>query len=224
MGNIVTSTTAQSHTGQREPLPQWIQKIHMIQEYTTDKFGAISDGMYEASPNTVVRSRAGQFHTDGARWGRGFTSGKHVFTIVFPEELRGTEASVGVGMESASLHEKGRITLVGDNRYSWGIDLRTRRAVHKKKPMKRYPVTQEALPDIFYMYLNMDSGTLSFASDVGFYGTAFHGLRQCAQPLFPMVSATVEGAAITMTYNGSEMDPVTMQQVYGQQSTTVVVQ
>ncbi|GFS12027.1 F-box/SPRY domain-containing protein 1 [Elysia marginata] len=51
------------------------------------------------------------------------------------------------------------------------------------------------------MYLDADSGSLSFGSDHTFYGTAFDGIPT-DQPLYPMVSAVLHGATITLFYRG----------------------
>nr|KAG5692249.1 hypothetical protein BaRGS_011749 [Batillaria attramentaria] len=149
----------------------------------TDKFASCSDGMTQVGPNTVSRTRHGAFDTDG----------KHTFEVVYPMNQRGTEAAVGVGVEEAPLHVKGRVALVGNNRFSWGICLRSRRAFHKGV----------YLPDKFYMYLDADAGLIQFGSDLDYYGTAISGIPR-NQPLYPMVSATIQGATITMVYRGQE--------------------
>lgn len=69
-------------------------------------------------------------------------AGKHTFEIVYPMSHRGMEATVGVGTETAPLHVKGRVALVGHNKHSWGICLRARRAFHKNAIVKKYPQTQ----------------------------------------------------------------------------------
>lgn len=51
------------------------------------------------------------------------------------------------------------------------------------------------------MYLDADSGSLQFGSDQDYYGTAILGIPT-KSPLYPMVSATIEGATITMIYRG----------------------
>ena len=56
--------------------------------------------------------------------------------------MRGMAASVGVGTENASLHEKGKVPLAGFNGQSWGICLRVKRSFHKNKMIKKYPLSQ----------------------------------------------------------------------------------
>ena len=71
-----------------------------------------------------------------------FFPGKHTFEIVYPEGHRGTDATVGVGVEEAPLYVKGRRPLVGNDKFSWGVCLRTRRAFHKGVIVKKYPQSQ----------------------------------------------------------------------------------
>ena len=78
---------------------------------------------------------------------RMFPSGKHVFEIVYPMNQRTVEASVGVGLEDAPLHSKGKICLVGGNEKTWGISLKNRRALHRNSLARRYPLSQE---DFFF--------------------------------------------------------------------------
>ncbi|XP_046581053.1 uncharacterized protein LOC124288546 isoform X2 [Haliotis rubra] len=63
--------------------------------------------MSHVTPTTMTRSRPGKFDTDAARWSRGFTSGKHVFEIVYPSAHRGSEAPVGVGAEIRTPSQQG---------------------------------------------------------------------------------------------------------------------
>ncbi|XP_050407762.2 F-box/SPRY domain-containing protein 1 isoform X2 [Patella vulgata] len=216
---ILVSTSHGNNSAITEVPPTWVCTLQLTAENNQDKLSSHSDGFFSANSFTVVRTREGSFHSDGARWSRGFTSGKHKFTIVYPETHRGTEASVGVGLITAPLFAKGRLTLVGMKRDSWGIDLRTRRAIHMGKIVKKYPKTGEMLPEKFYMYLDMESGTLQFASDDGYYGTAISGIK-CktgGEPVYPMLSAVYPGATINMTYNGEAIDPMLHQMNQQQQ-------
>ncbi|KAK7477021.1 hypothetical protein BaRGS_00031701 [Batillaria attramentaria] len=196
-----TSSSTARKGSNLEVIPQWVYTVKVPPEMMTDKFASCSDGMTQVGPNTVSRTRHGAFDTDGARWCRGFTSGKHTFEVVYPMNQRGTVAAVGVGVEEAPLHVKGRVALVGNNKFSWGICLRSRRAFHKGAIVKKFPATQVYLPDKFYMYLDADAGLIQFGSDLDYYGTAISGIPR-NQPLYPMVSATIQGATITMVYRG----------------------
>ncbi|XP_067687266.1 uncharacterized protein [Haliotis asinina] len=198
-----------SVTHNQEPIPRWIYTVKVRDEYNVDKFDAFSDGMSHVTPTTVTRSRPGKFDTDAARWSRGFTSGKHVFEIVYPSAHRGSEAPVGVGLKSAPLHSKGRVTLIGHNRESWGIDLRSRRAFHNNKIVKKYPQSQQMIPDKFFMYLDVDSGTLQFGSDERYYGTALTGIKTGGEPLYPMVASCLQGSTISMVYRGEAAEDLT---------------
>ena len=61
------------------------------------------------------------------------------------------------------------------------------------------------LPDKFYMYLDMDAGTLQFGSDINYYGTAHAGIPKNYKPLYPMVGIHEPGCAVTMVYIGEGM-------------------
>ena len=119
---------------------------------------------------------------------------------MYPSNQRGTEAPVGVGLESAPLWAKGRCCLVGSTGDSWGICLRSKRAFHRGKALKKYPLHQRPLTDTFYMYLDADSGTLMFGSNEEFYGTAFAGIS--GRPLYPMIGSCMQGSTMTLIYRG----------------------
>ncbi|XP_041372244.1 SPRY domain-containing SOCS box protein 1-like [Gigantopelta aegis] len=197
-------------------IPSWIYTVKVKPEFAEDKFDSFSDGIHRVSTNTVVRFRTGHFDTDAARWSRGFTSGKHVFEIVYPNNQRGTEAPVGVGLESAPLWVKGRSCLIGSTADSWGICLRSKRAFHCGKVQKKYPLHQRPLPDTFYMYLDADSGNVMFGSNVEFYGSAIANIS--ARPLYPMIGSCMQGSTMTMIYRGEgDINAIPPEQpVYGQ--------
>ncbi|KAK3730551.1 hypothetical protein RRG08_006400 [Elysia crispata] len=194
------STASTSHKGMREAVPMWIYTAKLPEDQTNHKFTSMSSGMQQLGPNTVARQRTGKFDTDAARWKEGFSSGKHVFEVVFPVAQRGVHASVGVGHDNVPLTLNKSCSLVGNCKESWALDLSTRRAVHAAG-IKKYPSTQVFLPDKFYMYLDADSGSLMFGSDHTYYGTAFDGIPT-DKPLYPMVSAVTHGATITLFYRG----------------------
>jgi len=179
----------------------WVYTAQMPRDQSKHHYGGISAGMQMMGPNTVVRTRKGKFDTDGAQWKQGFKEGKHIFEIVYPFEMRGDKCTVGVGTEDAPVFEKGKVSLVGNNAFSWGIDLRTRRSLHNKSMVKNYPSTQKYLPDKFYMYLDVDSGTLMFASDFTFYGASHDNIKP-GKALYPMVCSRMTGCTITMVYRG----------------------
>ncbi|PVD37247.1 hypothetical protein C0Q70_04243 [Pomacea canaliculata] len=185
----------------REVVPAWVYTVVVPPEYASDHVSACAEGMTVVGPNSVQRVNQSSLETDAFRWSRGFTSGKHTFEIHFPKELRGQCASVGVGLDSAALHSKGRVALVGNNKSSWGLDLCARRTFHAGAMVKKYPQTQEFLPDKFYMYVDADALQVQFGSDGQYYGTAINGLPP-GKPLYPMVSASYPGAVITMYYRG----------------------
>ncbi|KAL5010903.1 hypothetical protein ScPMuIL_013208 [Solemya velum] len=199
---ICGSTESTSRMGMMEIVPPWVYTTVPIPGCEQDSLNSYSDGFQVLSQYSVMRHRRGTFHTDCARWSRGFTSGKHVFEIVYPENSRGLIAGIGVGTKEAPLFAQGKIPLIGDNRFTWGIDLRRRKSFHRGEAVKPYPSFNVPLPDKIYMYLDADSGSLMFASDNDYYGCAISGINSGGAPLHPMISATTYGATLTMVYRG----------------------
>ena len=189
-----------------KPPPAWVYNVQLPHNAPPNAFTATSPGMQQPIlPNQVVRARRTAHDTDAARWQTGYSGGKHVFQVTFPAAHRGVHSSVGVGLEDAELHQKGRVGLVGGNHKSWGVNLSSRRSIHKGVMTGKFPTTQHALPDTFLMYLDLDSGTMSFGSDGVYFGAA-HEMLPRGVPLFPMVSATVPNATITINYIGEATD------------------
>lgn len=187
-----------------EEVPNWIYSAVLTGDPSYHQFGALSSGMQLEGPCQVRRSRRFQHDTDAAMWKQGFTAGKHVFEIHFPEAMRGTDGWVGVGLEDTELYaDRKNVPLVGHNRRSWGIGLRSRRTFHDGKVVKKYPRSLEFLPDKFYMYLDADSGVLQFGGDQAYYGTAHEGMPvKDSKLLYPMVATSLPDATITVIYRG----------------------
>jgi len=208
MGSIVTKSTSVKG---KEECPNWIYTAVVTGDPSLMQFGAMSSGLQLCGPCQVQRSRKFQNDTDAAMWKQGFTSGKHVFEIHFPVAFRGMEACVGVGLEDATLHSKGKVCIAGMNGKSWGISLRSRRAFHDGKMVRKYPQTQQYLPDKFYMYLDGDSGSIQFGCDMDFYGMAHEGMPvRDDMLLYPMIGCTVPNAQISMIYRGQATSNITM--------------
>ncbi|RUS74488.1 hypothetical protein EGW08_017763, partial [Elysia chlorotica] len=183
-------------SGLREAVPMWIYTAKLPDDQSNHKFAAMSSGMQQLGPNTVARQRTGKFDTDAARWKEGFSSGEHVFEVVFPVAQRGVHASVGVGRDSVPLTINKSCSLSPGN-FSVVSEIEFSTCSTPYSPL----IDQVFLPDKFYMYLDADSGCLMFGSDHTYYGTAFDGIPT-DQPLFPMVSAVTHGATITLFYRG----------------------
>lgn len=137
----------------------------------------------------------------------GFTTGLHVWAVTWPQQSRGTHPVVGVATKECPLTEPGYKRLVGSNVSSWGWCLKTMKIYHDSRKFRcgvSYPrdvSEQLAVPDTFYMLLDMDRGTLSFQVDDDFLGVAFSGLR--GEQLFPIVSAVWGHCEVTLTYINS---------------------
>ncbi|XP_052093727.1 protein gustavus-like [Mytilus californianus] len=183
--------------------PPWIHTIRPNIQRNRDGFGSKSQGFRNVTINTIIRRRKGNKQTDGAKWIEGYNSGKHVFEIVFPSKMRGKHSSIGVGTKDSELDHKSSTSLVGKAAVSWGIDLSTQKVFVNGRLTRRYPRKLfSKLPDVFFMYLDMDKGKIMFGSEEGYFGPAIQDEDMRRYTVYPMVSATEEGAVITMAYKG----------------------
>lgn len=154
--------------------------------------------------------------TDACRGRRGVSRGLHVWKVTWSNTERGTDAVVGVATDKAPLHCEGYHSLVGGNNdQSWGWNIVRLCAVHNSRK-RRYPScphdgnskfptlwSQSDIPDVLFMVLDMDEGTLSFVANNRFLGYAFTGLH--GRTLFPIISSVWGHSEVTLTYiNGLE--------------------
>lgn len=182
--------------------PSWTRTVMFSQRYYADGLQTLSKGFTKINNNTIVRTRTGNGVSDGAKWSRPFRRGKHVFEIVFPRQMRGKHASVGIGLKKAALVSDCNKTLVGSDEHSWGVDLVTKEVCHNKQKIGKFPGILTSLPDRFYMYIDMDVGSLLFGQEDKFFGVALTDEHLVGSVVYPMVSATQMGAAITVVYRG----------------------
>ena len=54
---------------------------------------------------------------------QGYSTGLHIFEIMWPVHQRGTHAAIGVSTDRQTLHSIGYSTLIGQSDQSWGWDL-----------------------------------------------------------------------------------------------------
>lgn len=183
--------------------PQWIYTVSFSPKFYKDGFGRVSPGCKTVSLNTVVRHRKGCFETDGAIWSKGFSTGKHVFEVVFPKKARRPYGSIGIGTKHTELHLQKATTLVGKSKYSWGVDLSSKKVFSNGLLVGKFPeAIFTKLPDRFFMYIDLVSCRLMFGSDGKYYGIAIEDETMKHFTVYPMVSSAKEGAAITMVYRG----------------------
>lgn len=72
--------------------------------------------------------------------------GKHIFEINWPRVTRSTLATVGVGNEHAPLVVKPKASLVGCNKYSWGLDIARYKCLHRDQQITTMP-RNKLIPD-----------------------------------------------------------------------------
>jgi len=184
-----------------QPLPAWVSTIQVDPALDKGYMGC-SDGLNIINPNTVHRHRRGQWETDGARWGAPLSKGKHLFEIYWPSQMRGTMATVGVGSETAPLFVKPKDSLVGCNKQSWGLDIARRRLIHNGQLQGGMP-KNGFVPDKFFMYVDCDSATVGFGSEISYWGAPLRISRE-AFPIYAMIGTMCEGSQVVMIYRGSE--------------------
>lgn len=122
---------------------------------------------------------------------------------------RGTHAVIGVATKDASLHSAGYQSLVGSTTDSYGWDLSEsifshlnikffplvrNVCLHDSKNSKPWTYPNPKLvgerfsaPEAVYCILDMDEGTMAFATDQAYLGVAFRNLR--GKNLHPVVCA-----------------------------------
>ncbi|XP_052264579.1 protein gustavus-like [Dreissena polymorpha] len=183
-----------------DPLPTWVTLIHHDRAIDTGILGN-SEGISVLDHNSLVRHRKGHFETDGAKWGAGLMRGKHVFEIYWPTDFRDACATVGIGTEEAPLHSKPRCSLIGASKHSWGLNIVKCRVFHNGEIQFVYP-REKRIPSRFFMYVDCDSQTLGFGTEVAFWGSKIRFPRT-ALPVYPMVGVVCEGAQISLIYRGS---------------------
>ncbi|XP_033727552.1 SPRY domain-containing SOCS box protein 2-like [Pecten maximus] len=205
MGNVVSPNTWHSSVdtaGGEDPAP-WMSTTVRSNRTFADHLVAKATGFRRINENTVVNQSKDPETTYGVKWSRGFCKGRHIFEIGFPTWMRGKHASVGIANESAPIYLHKSAALVGETKDSWGIDLVTSRTVHNGKEISKFPRGgQRKLPDRFYMYVDIPERKLLFGADGIFYGCAFSDMDIEGQTVYPMISATSPGAAVTMVYRG----------------------
>ncbi|KAL3836295.1 hypothetical protein ACJMK2_021732 [Sinanodonta woodiana] len=187
------------------PTPLWVQTIQSDRNMEVQGFNACSDGIIITSHNSVMRFRQGNYEADGARWSIGLEHGKHVFEVVWPDTSRGTYATIGVGSLCTPLHTKPKTSLIGMTEASVGLDIVRKRIIYNGEPKKTYPPIFH-VPEKFLMYVDCDSGKLSFGTDECFWGIAFENIDRQMYPLHIMASLTEPNANLQIFYKGSAVD------------------
>jgi len=162
--------------------------------------------MDESDPFTIMRQPVAQ-STDSARTLIGYSSGVHVFEVIWPLRQRGTHAVVGVATDKQSLHSVGYSSLVGLTEESWGWDLSRLKAFHNSivTEGKDYPATRDEdffVKKNFFLVMDCDAGTLGFSQAGKWLGVAHSNLK--GHTLYPIVSSVWGHCEITLRYHGGE--------------------
>ena len=96
----------------------------------------------EMMPNklTLHRRPVAQ-STDAIRGKRGFSHGQHYWVVIWHGPSFGSNAVVGIAIESCRLQGKGYYSLLGSDSNSWGWDLSKRQLQHHGRKLGSYPQT-----------------------------------------------------------------------------------
>lgn len=187
-----------------------------------------SINIYLKTDQLTLHRRPISQSTDCVRGKVGYTSGLHIWEIIWTSNQRGTHAVVGVATMKAKLRKIGYSALVGSCNETWGWDLGRNalrhgnevvapacvtRSVHDSENHNKlsYPPlddqdTSFIVPTKFMCVLDMDAGTLGYIADGQWLGTAFVGLNQIeessgkSRPLYPIVSCVWGHCEVTMRY------------------------
>lgn len=165
----------------------------------------------DRSTNSCVKSNGVIFYrepiayyTDAIRGRLCFEKRVNVWKIKWLQHERGTHAMVGVATDQMPLQVPGYVQLVGSDKYSWGFDVVNKTLHHDGKTVNpAYPDNSPTnIGDEIIVVLDMDSGTLCFASDIGHcYGVAFSGLK--GKKLFPAISSVWGQCNVAIQFLGS---------------------
>lgn len=121
--------------------PRWTLAVQFRDEFLRDKISAFSVGFRPINNNTVELVGSESNKIDGARWSRGFSSGRHVIEFIYPVHLRAAGARVGLGTKDTILGGNDVTAIVG-GQGSLAIDLVTRKVMHNNAVVKRFPAKE----------------------------------------------------------------------------------
>ncbi|XP_065189779.1 F-box/SPRY domain-containing protein 1-like [Sycon ciliatum] len=170
---------------------------------------------HDHSPNMRVTEDPYVMHrepvaqsSDLARTKYGFKDGQHSWMVRWPSSA-GSEAVLGVALESARKQCSGYVGLLGENKKGWGWHLGKGKLLHDGGLLGQYPLpgTKEAPfspseVDWITVNLDMDKGCLWFERNDKFLGMAFDNLPT-SDPLYPAFSAVFGNTRVSLVYVGS---------------------
>ena len=141
----------------------------------------------------------------------GMSSGKHVFACMWPRNqkyIKKGYLSIGLGQQSVEMYVEFSDYLLGATRDSLGFDLLKNAIYFDGKKIVSYPRGRSrgnALPTLFYMYVDMDKYKLWFASETEFWGVAINFKDLCTNSstlVYPMVACRGVEGKFMLFYKG----------------------
>uniref|UniRef100_A0A914Q846 B30.2/SPRY domain-containing protein n=1 Tax=Panagrolaimus davidi TaxID=227884 RepID=A0A914Q846_9BILA len=143
--------------------------------------------------------------TDCIRGKIGYSKSIHIWEIIWPQTMRGTNAVIGVATNVAPLHKKGYSTLIGENNESYGWNLVKNECSFDSITWK-YPNVEISndekyiAPEKIFCILDMNEGLMAFSTANNYLGVAFRGLK--GKKLYPIVGCVWGHCEVTMKYLG----------------------
>lgn len=144
------------------------------------------------------------YYTDAIRGRICFEDKINVWKIRWAKHERGTHAMVGVATDQMPLQAEGYVQLVGSEQNSWGFDLVDKTLHHNGKSidMSNSENKFNMIGEEVIVILDMDSGTLCFASEQGeCLGVAFDGLKR--KKLYPAISSVWGQCNVAIQFLGT---------------------
>lgn len=177
---------------------------------------------YESSPHLeicnlglTVKKILATDTADIARSTSGYTEGVHIFRVNWPLKKRGEVAIVGVATDQVPVSRSQTVQIFDEHEILLGWDIVNNQSFFNGNLIKKYPKDRKpnyAVPDNFYMILDLDKGILAFRTDDEEFGFCYCELNRIFAEqgikLFPVVNLTTVCSEVTMVeiYNSSH-DP-----------------
>ncbi|CAJ0579084.1 unnamed protein product, partial [Mesorhabditis spiculigera] len=165
-----------------------------------------SPNIYIDRDNLSVFSRI-EFGTtvDCVRGAVAYRTGFHVWEINWPRQDRGPAAIIGFGNRLVSLCNPQYRPILGIEPNSFGWNISQNVTITQGGKRTPYPHglarvgPNYTVGDTFYCILDLNEGTMAFATDTQYLGVAYRGLRG---PLYLMASSEQTHCQVTLTYRG----------------------
>ncbi|CAD5115976.1 DgyrCDS4908 [Dimorphilus gyrociliatus] len=177
---------------------------------------------YESSPNLeicnlglTVKKCLSTDTADIARSTSGYTEGIHIFKVNWPKKKRGEVAIIGVSTDQVPVCRSQIVQIFDSNEVLLGWDIVNNQSFFNGNLIKNYPKDRNpnyAVPENFYMILDLDKGILAFRTDDEEFGFCYCELNSIFAEqgikLYPVINLTSAGSEVTVVeIHNSSHDP-----------------